>query len=231
MIGMALSSNTDPVYNAAMTRQTVKVRFLTPVFALIVMLAAGGGFYVSSNQAQPERPAIEGLYWPDPMRLGPFSTLDQAGRAFGLERLRGKWSLVFFGYTHCPDICPITMAVMADAYAALQDTGEAVQTLFVTVDPERDTPAKLAQYVGYFNAQFIGLGGSLDMINGLTRQIGVPYYHGKKDGAGNYLVDHSASIFLLDPEGRLVAKFSAPHQKAQLVQKFTQITGFINAQS
>lgn len=214
-----------------MTSQSVKVRLLIPALALIVMLAAGGGFYVSSNQAGPEKPAIEGLYWPDPIRLGRFSALDQAGRGFDLDSLRGKWSFVFFGYTHCPDICPITMAVMADAYPELQAINAAAQILFVSVDPERDSPEKLAQYVGYFNEHFIGLGGSLDMINGLTRQIGVPYYHSKKDAAGNYLVDHSASIFLLDPEGRLVAKFSAPHQKAQLVQKFTQIAGFINAQS
>lgn len=214
-----------------MTSQSAKVRWLIPALALIVMLAAGGGFYVSSNQSGPEKPAIEGLYWPDPIQLGRFSTLDQAGRGFDLDSLRGKWSFVFFGYTHCPDICPITMAVMADAYPELQAINAATQILFVSVDPERDSTEKLAQYVGYFNEHFIGLGGSLDMIHGLTRQIGVPYYHSKKDAAGNYLVDHSASIFLLDPAGRLVAKFSAPHQKAQLVQKFTQISGFINAQS
>ena len=214
-----------------MTSQPDNGKFLIPALALALILATGAGFYASLNQSRQDKPAIEGLYWPDPMRLGQFSTIDQAGRAFDLDKLKGKWSFLFFGYTHCPDICPITMAVMADAHQELASANEAIQTIFVSVDPERDTPEKLAQYVGYFNENFIGLGGSLAMISGLTRQIGVPYYHNKQDGAASYLVDHSASIFLLDPQARLVAKFSAPHQKSKIVQRFTRISGFINAQS
>ena len=101
----------------------------------------------------------------------------------------------------------------------------------VSVDPERDTQEKLAQYVSYFNEDFIGLGGDMAMVDVLTKQIGVPYYHNKEEGVKNYLVDHSASIFLIDPKGRMVAKISPPHQKAAIIEQFSKIANFINAQS
>ena len=200
----------------------------------LIFLAAGTGFYISLKLSQNQlrqNPGIDGLFWPNPKQIRNFETLDQQGNPFGLAQMNGKWSFVFFGYTNCPDICPVTMSVMADAYNQLIHDNKNLQIIFVTVDPERDTTNKLAQYVDYYNENFIGLGGNIEMVNSLTKQIGVAYYYNREEQPGNYLVDHSASIFIIDPKVRMVAKLSPPHQSGKIVQQFTKIKDFINAQN
>lgn len=214
-----------------MIRELSNSKFLIPAMVVLAILAAGTGFYVSLKQSQnqlQQNPGIEGLFWPKPKQIQNFNTIDQTGNPFGLNQINEKWSFIFFGYTHCPDICPVTMSVMADAYKQLATDNNDLQIIFVTVDPERDTTEKLSGYVSYFNEKFIGLGGDTEMINSLTKQIGVAYYLNKEEN-DNYLVDHSASIFVIDPKARMVAKISPPHQSGQIVQKFTKIKDFINA--
>ncbi len=201
---------------------------LVSIIIAIAVLAAGGGFYVSLQQGSPAPP--QNLYWPNPKRIGDFSVINQDGIPFGVENMWGKWSFLFFGYTHCPDICPITLAVMTDTHKALRRQHPDIQTIFVSVDPERDTPEKLSQYLTWFDKDLIGLGGTLEMVNGLTRQLGIPYYHNKEEGAENYLVDHSASIFLIGPKGRMLAKLSPPHQKTAIIDQFVLIRNFIDVQ-
>ena len=199
---------------------------------IVAFAAASAGFYISLKQSQQsqQRSNIEGLFWPNPKQIVEFETIDQAGNIFGIEQLKGKWSFVFFGYTHCPDICPITMSVMAEAYKKISMTNNDTQIIFVTVDPMRDTTEILAQYVAYFNEKFIGLGGSLEQISSLTKQIGIAFYYDKTEETDNYLVDHSASIFLFDPKARMVGKISPPHQAEQITQQFNRIKEFIDAQ-
>ena len=205
---------------------------------ILAILASGAGFYVSLKNSQKQQeitlskaPDIEGLFWPNPKQINDFNTLDQTGEKFGLNELIGKWSFIFFGYTHCPDICPITMAVMNEAYNDLVAQHDDIQVIFASVDPDRDTPEKLAQYVTYFNERFIGLGGDKEKVDSLTKQIGVAYYVDAEEQNENYLVDHSASIFLLDPKGRFISKISAPHNKNKIVTQFTKIKSFVNAQN
>ena len=119
------------------------------------------------------------------------------------------------------------MSVMAEAYKNLPGKNN-VQIIFVSVDPIRDTSDKLAQYVAYFNESFIGLGGSMNQISSLTKQIGVAFFHNIKEDTQNYMVDHSASIFLIDPKARMVGKFSPPHQSEKIQKQFKQIKDFIN---
>ena len=209
-------------------------KFLIPAMAILAIFAISAGFYISLKQAQQsqlETPNIEGLFWPNPKQINEFSVLDHDGKIFGLEQMRGKWSFIFFGYSHCPDVCPVTMAIMADAYKELAADNSDLQVIFASVDPERDTTEKLSQYANYFHPDFIGLGGSDEMIKSLTGQIGVAYYLNNEDQTEGYLVDHSASIFLIDPFGRLVGKLSPPHEKDKIIQQFTNIKNFINEQS
>ena len=221
-----------------MLRQLSNSKFLIPAMIALAVLAAGTGFYISlkqsQNQLQPDFGSsanIEGLYWPNPKQIQDFNTLDQTGKSFGLEQLKGKWSFVFFGYTHCPDVCPITMSVMNETYKQLSTEDNNLQIIFVSVDPERDTTEKLAQYVTYFNEDFIGLGGDTEMINSLTKQIGIAYYLNNEDQKEGYLVDHTASIFLFDAKARLVGKLSTPHETEKIIKQFTTIKEFINAQN
>ncbi|MEM6998453.1 MAG: SCO family protein, partial [Pseudomonadota bacterium] len=177
------------------------------------------------------KPNIEGLFWPNPKQIQEFDTTDQSGNTFNLNNLNEKWSFVFFGYTHCPDICPITMTVMNQVYTQLSTDYKNLQIIFVSVDPQRDTIEKLQQYVSYFNPDFYGLGGSSNKVDSLTKQIGVAYYLNNQNQAEGYLVDHTASIFIFDPKARLVGKLSAPHEAEKIKNQFIKIKEFIDAQS
>lgn len=217
-----------------MIRKPGNGKLLIPTMAAIALLAAATGFYLSLQQAKQIKtadPGLAGLFWPEPKPLHEFSVIDQNANTFGLNQLYNKWSFIFFGYTHCPDICPITLSVMADAYGDLSTEFTDIQTVFVSVDPDRDTPERLAEYVAYFDKNFIGLGGDLSGINSLTEQIGIAFFYKRESNPKNYLVDHSASIFLIDPKARLVGKLSPPHNKEKIIEHFSRIRDFINAQS
>src|SRR5690606_8150280 len=129
------------------------------------------GIYTSGFQqsGQPSQP-IEGLLWPEPKQIGEFTTVDHKGKEFDLNNLEGQWSLLFFGYTYCPDVCPLTLSVLNEFYKTREP--DEVQIVFVTVDPERDTTTRLAEYIGYFNDEFTALGGSIEQVRSLASQIG-----------------------------------------------------------
>ena len=214
----------------------MKNRVFISAAIIIGFLALGAGlgvytskYYRTDAAAKPE---IEGLLWPNPKQIGPFTAIDHNGNPFGLEQLTGKWSFVFFGYTHCPDVCPITLSVLNQVYQKLaaENAVNNVQVIFVSVDPERDTKEQLASYVEYFNKEFIGVGGTGQQIASLGQQMGIVYYHGEKSSSGEYAVDHTASVFLIDPSGRWVALFSAPHQAEDLVNRLLAIQHFIDGQ-
>lgn len=144
--------------------------------------------------------------------LPEFSLLDHSGAAFDNRRLKDRWSLMFFGFTHCPDVCPTTLALLAQVEKKLAADKQAPlpQVLLVTVDPARDTPAQLASYVKFFSPTFTGITGQADAVAALTRAMGVPTARVDLPG-GDYTVDHSAVIFVIDPHGAMRAVFSAPH--------------------
>lgn len=203
---------------------------------LILFAAFAGGVfsYISlQHERQDAAAGIPGLLWPNPKPIKPFTLADHTGQSFGLNDLKGHWSFMFFGFTHCPDICPLTLATldqMQQMLAARNLAGD-TRILFVTVDPGRDTPERLAEYVKYFNKDFIGLGGSPQQIADFTRQIGVVFQYGPERSPGDYQVDHSASVFLIDPEGRLVSIFPAPHQAEAMANQFKAIRRFIEQQA
>lgn len=206
-----------------MTRQSVKMGLL--VSGLVVLAAIIGVLAAMYQDKEPE-PTVPGLLWPGPKTLGAFSVIDHDNNPFTLADLRGKWSLLFFGFTHCPDICPVTLAVMDKTHSRL-DKARDVQFVFVTVDPERDTSERMEQYLTSFNPEFVGLGGSAEQIAGLTGQVGLPYFRDKTQDEENYLVDHGASLFMIDPLGRLVGIFSAPHDALDVTDRFNRIREFI----
>lgn len=200
---------------------------LSSLFVVIcVILGLSAGILTSKYyRSEGTTPAIDGFLWPAPKIIPPFSAVNQDGARFTHEDLEGKWSLLFYGYTHCPDICPVTMAVLQKFYEKLESEANAnnVQVIFISVDPGRDTPEKMAEYTRYFHKDFIGLTGSKSQVDQMTRMIGIAYVLGEKDASGNYLVDHSASIFLVSPEREWIGIFTAPHQPTDLLQRFQAI--------
>jgi cytochrome oxidase Cu insertion factor (SCO1/SenC/PrrC family) len=135
---------------------------------------------------------------------GDFQLIDHHNQPFALNQLEGKLVLLFFGYTYCPDICPTELANLAAVFDALGDQADKVQGLFVSLDPARDTPEVLANYVGYFHPGMVGLTGSEAEVQQLAKQYRVNYQrHERADGG--YSIDHSANLYLINGQGELTA--------------------------
>ena len=175
---------------------------------------------------QPDQPQPRYATWLNPTKpLTDFKLVDSTGSSFDQSSLKGSWNLLFFGYTHCPDICPITLRTLNEAYTQLDnDARDKLRVIFVSVDPVRDTPEQLAHYVRFFNEQFIGLTGDPVQINRLTQSLGIFHMQvaGKDDA--NYLVSHSSSILIINPAGEFQGLFSAPHTIDNLVSDLALIT-------
>lgn len=195
-----------------MTTRPDNIRLIV-LAALVGLLSAAAGFSLWRLVQQGPTPETATLMrLPEPRVLADFDLLDQDGRTFGLERLRGQWSLLFFGFTYCPDVCPSALFDLQQVHDVLSEAGSEHQVVFVSVDPERDTPERLAEYVRYFDPDFVGVTGTEAQLSALALQIGVAYRVAPHEpGALDYTVDHSASVLLTDPEGRLHGVFPAPH--------------------
>ena len=158
-----------------------------------------------------------------PRGIGAFRLTDQRGREFKRDALRGGWSLVFAGFTHCPDACPTTLALLNSLDARLRANGNEIQVVFLSVDPERDTAARLAEYVGHFNPRFVAVTGARAEIDALCRDLGIAYVRNPGAG-GDYTVDHSAALVLIDPRARVAGYFQPPHDPAALAADLAALT-------
>ncbi len=161
--------------------------------------------------------------FPDPKPLTAFAFTDQENRVFDLSRLKGKWSFLFFGYTHCPDICPTTLAMLAHAHENIVKStlgARDVQFVFISVDPNRDTADKLRQYVTYFDASFLGVTGDDAQLGNLAAQLGAAYQVAITPGVENYPVYHTAAVFLVDPRARYHAVFAPPLDAEGIRKRF-----------
>jgi protein SCO1/2 len=132
-----------------------------------------------------------------------FTLTDQSGKTVHAKDYRGKVLLLYFGYTHCPDVCPTTLANLTQALKGLGEAANAVRVLFVSVDPARDTPTVLRDYVHAFGPQFVGLRGDDATLRNLTMRYRVTYALDKPDAEGNYAVSHSSAVFVFDQRGRV----------------------------
>lgn len=158
-------------------------------------------------------PVLESGTWLSPPRALPsFALVDQDGKAAGPERLQGRWTLLFFGFSHCPEACPTTLALLGTVRRELATTLPAAKVpavLLISVDPERDTPAVLKAYLAGFDPSFTGLTGDPPALRAFATALGVPYR--KIPMNGDYMMDHSTAIMLVDPGGQLAALFTGPH--------------------
>jgi protein SCO1/2 len=188
------------------------------IVAVLLGLALAAGIFVALRTQAPPPAAASALVLPAPTPLPGFDLVDHRGQAVDASVFAGRWDLVFFGFTHCPDICPTTLQVLSSARAALAEAGQEPlpRIVLVSVDPERDTPEILGPYVEYFGPDTLGITGSLEETRKLTSSLGI-FFEKRPSDDGNYLVDHSAAVLLIDPEGRFRALFSGPHQVADYV--------------
>lgn len=178
----------------------------------VAFIAIATGTWFSLHFAKPPPQTRSATVFPEPGELPEFSLLDQAGNAIDRSVFDGQWDLVYFGYTNCPDICPLTLQELAKVRKQLIAEGkEAPRIVFVSVDPERDTPDVVAKYVAYFGDGNLGITGDLDEIRKFAGGLGIFFAKGREEG-GIYSVDHSSVVLVVDPHAKLRALFSAPHK-------------------
>ena len=152
---------------------------------------------------------------------GPFSLSDQFGNVVTDESLKGKPTIIFFGFTHCPEVCPTTLAEMSDVLQALGSDAEKVNTVFVSVDPERDTKELLKDYLAAFDPRIIGLSGTVEEINSVAKAYRV-YFKKVPLEDGDYTMDHTAIVYLMDKDGNFIAPLptkAGPEKAADSIRK------------
>lgn len=197
------------------------------VLILISLAGIGAGVWFSQNTSSTDgtESASRSRVLEKPRPLSEFTLSRHDQGNLNKASFVGKWSFLFFGYTHCPDICPTTLAELGRtfkqgvrAYPELSDT----QAIFVSVDPQRDTPESIAAYVKYFDPDFIAATGNETQLNGLTEQLGIKYSRGPAMGDG-YAVNHTSAVLLIDPQARYYAYFIPPHYALEVFQEYVNI--------
>ena len=193
---------------------------ITVAAILVFITVIVGGFVYRIQQPRvmtATEMKVNGLYLLEtPRNFGEINLVDHHGEAFTRDRLEGGWTLVFFGFTHCPDICPTTMAFLDKFMGQLEGTEvEDTQVVLMTVDPARDTVEQLAEYVPYFNEEFLGVTGEFLDVHRFATALNTPFR--KVPGQDeNYQVDHSANVVLINPRGDYHGFFKAPLDQAKM---------------
>jgi len=204
------------------------IRHLILGVLIIAAVALSLGIWVWHQQSEMTGGSMQGVdatVLPQARSISAFELIDQQGHAFTNQQLLGHWSLVFFGFTNCSMICPTTMAELNQTYQLLQKNHiDQPQVIMVSVDPERDSVAKMRDYVTAFNKNFIGLTGEKSVIEKLTRQMGVVYMKVESNNS----IDHSGTVMLINPQGKLQAFFSMPHDAKKMAKDFVTIKQHVN---
>ena len=187
------------------------------LIAIVLAVALAAGLVVATRLNTPAE-LKTALVLPAPNALPEFELLDPLGNTVNRETFLDQWSLMFFGFTHCPDICPLTLQTLAAAQGELDAAGQQPlpQIVLISVDPERDTPQLMGQYVSHFGDGNLGVTGSLDELKKLTSALGI-YFQKQPGDTDSYAVDHSAAVLLINPNGEFHALFSGPHVAANYV--------------
>lgn len=198
-------------------------KFFIVLLTLLLGLAAGVGLYLlTSSKVKPhlsEHDMKSATLLKQSRPLQSFSLVDMNEKSFTQETLKGQWNLVFFGFTHCPSICPTALATLNQVFKKLEGMGlkKMPRVVFVSVDPERDHPKVLQKYLSHFNTQFLGVTGKEEQINRFAKDLGAVYMEVEGEGPDQeYTIDHSSAIFVVDPKGDFYALFSSPEKADEM---------------
>ena len=219
----------DPM--SCYNRQMLKFSSRTIVFlSIIICLSAFGvGMMLSEPIKFNEKDTVpSGILWPNPHKIENFDLTDQFNKPVTLNNLKGKWSIVFFGFINCPDICPSTLQIMARAHKELQKNSvysRLGQIIFVSVDPERDTPNQLHKYASHFSPELIAATADIDSLKTITRTF-KSLFMKTYDSDSSYSVDHSSGIFLISPETEMLSVLTYPHNYSAIIERFEKASEF-----
>ena len=198
---------------------------LIVLFAAVIGGVATALWSGTDADTDPDDGDTVGTVLPQARELPTVTLTDHEGERWTNAALEGQWQFLFFGFTHCPDVCPLTLATLAGTLDRIEQSGTEVmpEVVFVSVDPRRDDPAAMQSYLGHFHDDFVGVTGERSEIDRLTGALGISYRIHEPDSHGDYAVDHSAAILLIDPRGRLRALWQPPHGREVLADEFRQI--------
>jgi protein SCO1 len=195
------------------------------VIITVVLIIIAATIYMFRQEEAPA-PTIHGVLLDTPKPLVTVALKDMHGNPFTDQSFMGDWSLVFFGFTSCPDICPTTLSLLNQVVEKIKVAPGVPmpQVVFVSVDPARDTPEKLTEYVQHFNKDFIGVTGNETQLTNFSRQLGVVYekFYPSKDSP-DYVIDHSGSIALINRRGAIVAFFTTPLDANIIAKEYGEI--------
>lgn len=191
---------------------------------MVAALAALGGLVAASLMSGTRNIELEtGTLLKTPRTIEAFTLKDSSGAVFDNARLAGHWSMVFAGFTYCPDVCPSTLQMLKGLKTRLDAANTPVQVVFLSVDPQRDTPAVLERYVHYFSPDFVGVTGSDDELEKLARSLSLVYAKVPGETPESYTMDHSAALVLINPQGQVSAYFLPPHRVDQLAADLQRV--------
>jgi len=211
------------------------------IIAVAIAVAAAAFIGSRPDNARPDNDRIvkppeeidDYLFW-EAKQLTDFKLIGADHKTLVLNDLKGKWSFIFFGYIHCPDVCPLTMGVLGQAFKLIEKNPVAyqeIQGIFVSVDPKRDTPELVKEYASYFSSKFTGVTGDTAQLDAFSRQMSALYTIHPKEAQGsgdNYSVTHNSTVFLVDPQGRLYGRFPPPQLPQEIAEVFVKIRMFYN---
>lgn len=209
---------------ATMTRKHIAIFALIAAAVLALGLVAGEALRGKSNSAAALQDAGI-IMLPQARQVPALEFLDQDGQAFSTSQLKDQWSLLFFGYTFCPDICPATLAQLRQLRTQIpEETWNNLRIVLVSVDPARDTPEQMKKYLGYFNAGFMGLSGKPDTIQKLSSAVSIPFIPADTSKE-NYTVDHSGNLAIIGPDGTQRGFIRAPINIDKLAAQLPGLVG------
>lgn len=211
-----------------MTRTQITVFVLVAIVALVLGLTVNKVLN-SKGQGDPTLLLDAGIVLlPQSRKLPELSLTNQDGQTVAVDQLKGQWSLLFFGYTFCPDICPATLAQLRQLQGLLPEATRAnLRVVMVSVDPNRDTPAQLKKYLSYFDAGFIGLTGEDATLQKFANAVSIPYIPADTSKE-NYTVDHSGNLVIIGPDGTQRGFIRAPINNAKLAAQLPGLIGTVN---
>lgn len=206
-------------------------RITLTIIILLAIMALSAGVFVSQHMHAKKKVDVSKLHGtlldvPRPVQAFSLTGID--ARLFNNDSLRGSWTMMFFGFTHCGSMCPTTMAELGKMYRLLKEKGVKTlpQVVMISVDPERDSQKKLGNYVKAFDPHFYGARGSETSIKAMTREMGIAYIKIAPEGtidASNYDIEHTGTVMLFNPQGELAAFFTSPHQADLLAQDYMML--------
>lgn len=192
-------------------------------FMSLIMALFLSRFYTPRELTLDEYKTL-GAYFIDPPRqLAEFKLIDDSSEVFLPEAFVGKWNILFFGFTYCPDICPLTVKQMSDVKKSLGEYSDNLRFFLVSVDPDRDQPENLRVYLDNFDKNFKGLTGEIDQIYKFSTQVNAPFFPVVNSPEPNYTVDHSGSLILISPEAKYAGFFRAPHDTDKITKALASL--------